>query len=211
MSHPLQLWITIPVKPLAEGKSRLASALSGDERLALTRQLVQRTLDVVLSVAGVAGVLVISRDPDVLGLAERSGALVVQETAVNGTEKTRGQEWGLNRAIEQAAAFILGRGGDALLFLPTDLPLLQAAEIDSIVRVWDQRRNCVVIAPSQSGGTNALLLSPPNAIAPAFGLGSFTRHVQLAQQRGLRVEVVESPALAWDVDTPDEYRLLVTP
>ena len=209
MAHPLQLWITIPAKPLAEGKSRLALALGADERLALTRQLVQRTLDVVLSVAGVAGVIVISRDPEVLGLADRCGALAVAEHSANGREKKDEQEWGLNRAIEQAAAFVQTRGGDALLFLPTDLPLLQAAEVALLLRVWDQRHNCVVIAPSQSGGTNALLLCPPNAIASAFGLGSFARHLQLAQQRGLHVEVVESPVLAWDVDTPDEYRLLV--
>ncbi|RLT40216.1 MAG: 2-phospho-L-lactate guanylyltransferase [Chloroflexi bacterium] len=209
MAHPLQLWITIPAKPLAEGKSRLALALGADERLALTRQLVQRTLDVVLSVAGVAGVIVISRDPEVLGLADRCGALAVAERSANGREKKDEQEWGLNRAIEQAAAFVQTRGGDALLFLPTDLPLLQAAEVALLLRVWDQRHNCVVIAPSQSGGTNALLLCPPNAIASAFGLGSFARHLQLAQQRGLHVEVVESPVLAWDVDTPDEYRLLV--
>lgn len=209
MAHPLQLWIVIPAKPLTEGKSRLATVLTGEERTALTRQWVQRTLTVASSVVGVAGVLVISRDPEILALAEAAGALPLREEGANGQAGTNGQEWGLNRAVEQAAAVVQGEGGDALLFLPTDLPLLQVEEIHMLVRAWDQRQGCVIIAPSQSGGTNALLLCPPDAIAPAFGLGSFARHTALAQQKRCQIEIVESPALAWDVDTPEEWERLL--
>jgi 2-phospho-L-lactate guanylyltransferase len=209
MSHPLRLWIAIPAKPLAEGKSRLSPVLGEAERVALTRRLVQRTLGVVSSVAGIAGILVVSRDPEILALAEGAGALALREEETNGQTGDNGPEWGLNRAIRQAAGVVLGEGGDALLFLPTDLPLLQVEDIHTLVLTWDQRPHCAVIAPSQNGGTNALLLCPPDAITPAFGLGSFARHLGLAQQQGLSVKVVESPALAWDVDTPEEWGRLV--
>jgi len=165
-----------------------------------------------LSVNGVAGVLVISRDRAVLSLAEELGARSLLETPVNGVTgewgQDEGEERGLNRAIAQAATFVQDQKGDALLFLPTDLPLLQVDDIHSIVLAWDQRRNCIVIAPSYNGGTNALLLAPPDAAPPAFGLDSFARHMRLAEENGLCVQVVESSALAWDVDTPEQYRLM---
>lgn len=207
MSAFLPLWILIPAKPLAEGKSRLAAALSPQERLALTRRLLQRTLDVALSLAGVAGVVVVSADPKILWLAEQAGAQVLREERINGDGKGFGQEWGLNRAVAQAAAFVQTQAGGALLFLPADLPLLQPEDIRAVIRAWDQRADAFVIAPSYSGGTNALLLCPPQAIAPAFGVDSFARHIRLAQDKGLRISVVESPALAWDLDTPEEYRM----
>lgn len=211
MSQPKQLWLIIPAKPLDEGKSRLASALTGQERHALARQLLARTLGVVLSVPNLAGVLVVSRDAEILALAEGYGALALRENRIerrNGAAISGEKEWGLNQAVVQAAAFARHKRGDGLLFLPTDLPLLQAEDIHRMIRAWDGRQNCVVIAPSQDGGTNALLLAPPDAITPAFGVESFARHIHLAIESGLTVEIVESPGLAWDVDTPEEYRLL---
>lgn len=211
MSQPKQLWVIIPAKPLDEGKSRLASALTGQERHALARQLLARTLGIVLSVPKLAGVLVVSRDAEILALAEGYGALALRENSIeqqNGTAISGEKEWGLNQAVVQAAGFARYKRGDGLLFLPTDLPLLQAEDIYRLMRAWDGRENCVVIAPSHDGGTNALLLAPPNAITPSFGVESFARHIHLAEAKGLSVAIVESEGLAWDVDTPAEYGLL---
>lgn len=205
-SSPSSLWIAVPVKPLAEGKSRLASVLSVDERRSLARRLYERTLDVVVRSDGAAGVLVISRDWDVLALARRVGATALaEETNGNGS---RDREAGLNRAVVQAAGWARQQGADALLVLPADLPLLQPANVDELIRAWDGRRRSVVLAPSRTGGTNGLLLAPPDAIAPAFGPQSFSRHRAQAQAAGLHLAVVDSPVLALDVDTPEEYALL---
>jgi 2-phospho-L-lactate guanylyltransferase len=63
----------------------------------------------------------------------------------------------------------------------------------------------VVIVPDRHGtGTNALVLSPPDAIEPAFGPGSFARHVAAAEAAGVPHRVEEVPGLALDVDTPDD-------
>ncbi len=63
--------------------------------------------------------------------------------------------------------------------------------------------------PDRHGtGTNALLLSPPNAIAPAFGPGSFERHRRLALAAGLRVIVAGPPSLVLDVDTREDLAAL---
>ena len=64
------------------------------------------------------------------------------------------------------------------------------------------------IAPSRDGGTNALMLQPPQAIPFAFGRDSFQRHRHLAAEAGIPVSVVESDSLVFDIDLPEDYELV---
>jgi 2-phospho-L-lactate guanylyltransferase len=61
----------------------------------------------------------------------------------------------------------------------------------------------VAIVPDRHGeGTNALVLTPPTAIRPAFGEGSCARHVAAAREAGVPFAVEELASLALDLDTP---------
>jgi 2-phospho-L-lactate guanylyltransferase len=63
-------------------------------------------------------------------------------------------------------------------------------------------------ADRHGSGTNALLLTPPDAIEPGFGPDSFERHRLRASEVGASWQV-ESPAgLALDVDTPEDLAAL---
>jgi 2-phospho-L-lactate guanylyltransferase len=56
--------------------------------------------------------------------------------------------------------------------------------------------------PDRHGtGTNGLLLTPPDAISPSFGPGSFERHRALALAAGLPCRVERPPSLLLDIDT----------
>jgi 2-phospho-L-lactate guanylyltransferase len=67
----------------------------------------------------------------------------------------------------------------------------------------------VLIVPDRHGtGTNALLLAPPDAIAPSFGPGSRERHEQAAGASGARWRVAEPRSLVLDVDTADDLAVL---
>src|SRR5690242_5229640 len=68
-------------------------------------------------------------------------------------------------------------GADCAALLPGDCPLLDPSELDSALdRVAAGR---VGVVPDRHGeGTNALLLAPPDAIGPAFGPGSRSRHLE---------------------------------
>ena len=62
-----------------------------------------------------------------------------------------------------------------------------------------------MIVPDRHGtGTNALLLSPPTAIEPAFGPGSCERHLELARQAEVSCRVEKVPSLMLDIDTPED-------
>lgn len=201
----MSLWALVPVKPFAEGKSRLAGYVSPPARQQLNRRLLRQTLETIQQADVAGGVLVVSRDAEALALAARAGAHPLREEPETATEAVPGDpESRLNSALAQAAAHAIAQGATAILVLPTDIPELTVQDVQRVAALEGAGPQ-VVIAPSGDGGTNALLLQPAWAIPFAFGPGSFQRHQQLAQAAGLPVRVVESATLAFDVDWPEDY------
>ena len=69
----------------------------------------------------------------------------------------------------------------------------------------------VLVVPDRHGsGTNALVLTPPDVLGPAFGPGSRERHEQRAREAGIAVECVSVSTLGLDVDTLDDLEALRT-
>src|SRR4051794_15980728 len=114
------LMAIVPVKPLAEAKTRLASILDVKERTALARRLLERTLLKLTRTRGIASVVVISRDEAGLRLARKYGAWSITES--NGDDDAGNT---LNRALEQARRVCVANGARAVLVVPADLPRLR--------------------------------------------------------------------------------------
>lgn len=196
----MNLWVIVPVKPFGEGKSRLDSVLDAPQRTALNRRLLRRVLDTTRESGLANHILVISRDPAVLELASATGADVMYEAGDD-----------LNGALESARAQARAAGAGAVLILPSDLPLVT---VDDLARLYALagEGDGVVIAPSRDGGTNALLLRPPQLLDFTYGPDSFRRHCRQAQKKGYRCQTLTSPTLAFDLDWPqdlDELSVLV--
>ena len=94
--------------------------------------------------------------------------------------------------------------------MPGDCPALDPGEVAALLASGDADGGAaVVIVPDRHGtGTNALLLTPPDVIAPAFGPGSFARHAGRAAAAGAVVRVAHAPSLELDVDTPGDLAAL---
>ena len=186
----MKLWVLVPVQPLGKGKSRLSAVLSVEERAELSRRILVRELGVIQDAQIAERTLVVSRDPLVLAEAEQMGVTALRE-----------QRPGLNHALRQARRAAVTGFAQAVLVLPADLPLLTAADLQRMA-AQAVAGAPVTIAPSHDGGTNALLLSPPDIIDFAFGVESFARHLELARQAGVAPQIVHSPTLALDIDWP---------
>src|SRR6266540_7490480 len=194
----MTLWAIVPVKPLRRGKSRLAGALSEDERTELNRTLLQNTLKTLSDIKELEEVLVISRDPQALTIARHSGARTVQED---------GQP-GLNTALKRATVVAQVYATRGVLVLPADLPLISREDILVIIDRAG-KPPVVVIAPDRRGkGTNALLMSPAGLIEYDFGEDSFARHCARAKKAEARLEIVELPTLGLDLDLPEDLELV---
>lgn len=191
----MRIHALIPVKDLAHAKSRLMPPLSGEQRSALTLNMLTH----VIAAARESGILdritVISPDATVLDRAGKQGACPL-------LQRTRG----LNPALDEARADAIARDADAILVLHADLPGITGSEIAAMVALLPAPP-AVVLAPDHTGtGTNALLLAPPDAIPFQFGPGSFALHRAAIASRGLPYAIARAPGIADDVDTPDDVR-----
>jgi 2-phospho-L-lactate guanylyltransferase len=138
-------------------------------------------------------VVVISRDKGVRRLAKEAGAWALVEAGSQ-----------LNGAIRQARQWVVANGGESLLILPGDLPLLDLSDLTGMIALG-QAAPVVVIAPDRrQEGTNALLLHPPGLMDVAFGENSFRKHLQAARQAGLEPHLYHSPTIAFDLDWPED-------
>ena len=210
----MSLWTIIPVKPFSEGKSRLAGYISPPTRRALNRNLLTRTLDAIRLAQIEAEIVVVSRDNEALDLAARLGSHdLTEEPSAPQSLETGSQpfptapEIQLNAALAQAARYAMARGATKVLILPTDMPNLTAEDVRTLASPTN-RDPQIIIAPSRDGGTNALMLQPAQAIPFAFGRDSFLRHQRLAAEAGIPIRVVESDSLLFDIDLPEDYRLV---
>lgn len=195
----MTLWAIVPVKPLRRGKSRLAGALSEDERTHLNQVLLEHTLKTLGEIKEVEHVLVVSRDPHALTIARNHGARTVRED---------GQPH-LNTALKRATVVAQMHATRGVLVLPADLPLLTREDIQSLLeRAVDPP--VVVIAPDRhQKGTNALLISPSGLIEYDFGENSFKRHCERARKAGARLEIVNLPSLGLDLDLPADLDIVL--
>ena len=193
------LLAAVPVKDLVNAKQRLVPALSPRERRELARAMLEDVLDAL--VAALPGsVFVVTTDPDVQALVRAGGAECLTESA------NRGHTAAVAFAQREAAA----RGVTRFLTLPGDVPCVTPGEISAVCRTLDEEPGAVFV-PSRSGlGTNAVLLTPADAIPLTFGEPSFANHLATARSAGLTPRVLRLPGLGLDIDAPEDLRLLLT-
>ena len=181
----------LPVKSFRAAKTRLAQDL-GQPQPELAEEMAAGVLRALCD-SKVDGVLVVTRERKVMDLADELGAEIVEEDDLRG--HSAAATLGVRRALELGAERVLLAAGDC--------PLLTAGEIDALLD-RHSGEGVVILADRHGTGTNGLLLAPPTAIPPSFGMGSRERHAELAHHRGMPWTVEDVPAFAFDVDTADD-------
>ncbi len=184
----------LPVKRFARAKQRLGASVEDPLRLELARAMVADVLFALGETEALERTYVVTREPEAVHAARAGGASVVEDE----------REDGQSAAAELGVARALAEGFERVLCVPGDCPTLDPAELSELLARSEAqaRSGLVVIVPDRHGtGTNALLLSPPDAIAPSFGPDSFERHLELAARAGVSSLIRRLPTLALDIDT----------
>ncbi len=185
----------LPVKGFGRAKQRLRAAVPDGPRAGLVEAMVGDVLAALGEVEGLAGVIVVTAEPAAAALAHDAGAEVVHDPT----------EVGQNEAVELGIARACARGAERVLLLPGDCPALDPADVETLLATAAS----VVVVPDRHGtGTNSLLLSPPRAIATAFGPGSRARHEAAAHAAGVSCRVLALETLGMDADTPEDLAAL---
>jgi 2-phospho-L-lactate guanylyltransferase len=191
----------LPVKRFTAAKQRLDNDLSDGTRRALAEAMVTDVLIALRRAKRVDEVLVVSGESMAVALAAGYDAAAVVDDP---------EDAGHSAAAERGVAAAIERGATRVLLVPGDCPALDPAEVDHLLAEADDvQPPDVVVVPDRHGtGTNALLLTPPDAIRPAFGPGSRERHERLAAEAGASVASIDVPTLGLDVDTVEDLAAL---
>lgn len=193
----MSLHAILPIKTFEEAKQRLASELSAGPRRSLAESMFSDVLIALRRARSVDSILVVSSDNSAQRIAGGHGADILEDLG-------RGHSEAAALGIAHAAE----RGATRVLLVPGDCPLLSPAELDELAGRPANPRSALIVPDRHGTGTNALLLSPPDALTPSFGPDSASRHHRLALEQGTEPEVVPVPSLALDIDTPEDLAAL---
>jgi 2-phospho-L-lactate guanylyltransferase len=155
----------LPVKRFDDAKQRLGDALRTDVLTALRRA---RRIDAVVVVTSEHGANALARAHDARTIRDPD-------------------EPGHSPAASEGVRWALEQGARRAVLVPGDCPALDPTEVDDLLLAHPHSEARVTIVPDRHGtGTNALVLCPPDAIAPSFGPGSRKRHEALDDLAALR-------------------------
>jgi 2-phospho-L-lactate guanylyltransferase len=186
-------WVIVLVKDLDQAKQRLGDVLDAKARRALALRNAERAIR-----AAAAGDhrLVVGGSAEVKEIAERLGVEAVIERRQQGQNVAA--KLGIKHALEAKAR--------AVLILSSDLPLVTAKSVREMLTAASRVATpAVVAAPAIGrGGTNALYISPPDAISLHFGADSLTAFRNEAESKGVNFAVHKSDAIALDLDEPED-------
>ena len=181
----------IPMKPLAQGKTRLGRQFNQSERADLTAGMLQR---VIAAIKGTSIGLfwVIGGDDRVRHLVRNQDGIWLPDMGRN-----------LNDTVSKAFAKAFHEGYSAL-YLPGDLPFIKPSDVINLIRS-SERRNNITLAPARrDGGTNGILVPRGTYFQPELGERSFAKHLSQAAKMEISVAICYSHGLGFDLDTVDD-------
>ena len=186
----------LPVKRFGAAKTRLGAALGAGARRALAEAMLADVLAALGLSRCLDEIVVVTGEPSAGALACAHGARVVRD------DDEQGQSAAARIGLRAAAS------ARRAVLVPGDCPALDAVELDALLATVPPAPSVVVVPDRHGSGTNALVLTPPSAIVPAFGPGSRARHEAVAKAAGVACAVAQLPSLALDIDTGEDLEAL---
>ncbi|MFP6639478.1 MAG: 2-phospho-L-lactate guanylyltransferase [Myxococcota bacterium] len=184
----------IPVKSLAQSKSRLATEFAQPELEALSLAMLEDLLSALLATPALKRIAVATPDDRAAELVRRLGG-----------EALHGPDPGLKAAIDGAASKLHLGDHDALLVVLGDLPDARPEDLQELFDKLDELDGpAAALAPSSDGGTSALLRRPHTAIPSCFGPESAARHREAAAAAGVPLCEIALPSLDLDLDSIED-------
>ena len=177
----------IPMKPLADCKTRLSRGLTAEERGDLVIGMLRRVL-LAIKGASLEVFWVVGGDWRIRNLARNFDGLWMEDPGRN-----------LNDTVDKSFDKASQRGYSAL-YLPGDLPFLKPSDLTSLIRSAGQGRNIVLAPARRDSGTNGILIPPGLAFKPELGNRSFAKHLGQAGKLGISVAICYSEGLGFDLD-----------
>jgi 2-phospho-L-lactate guanylyltransferase len=192
VSPSADIWAIVPIKELEGAKQRLAPLLSPAQRRALIEVMMGEVLEAVAGAKSLAGLLVVTLDPQATAVASRLGARVV----------TDGARDGHTGSVTAGLRLLAREGHGGMITLPADIPAAASAEIDQVVAAHLAAPSFTISPAHDDLGSNAVICSPPDSVPLRFGENSYFPHLEAARRCGIEPTVIRQPGIAMDIDHP---------
>ena len=193
-------WAILPVKEMVGAKQRLAPLLSPEERIALMQVMLRDVLAALSVTQGLAGIAVVTLDPWAEALARQYGAQII----------TEGAREGHTGAVTAAAAVLQAGGIAAILTMPGDIPAVKTPEVEALIAAGSAAPAFIIAPAHDEQGSNAILMSPPDAVKLRFGEDSYFPHLAAARAAGIAPQILRLPGIAMDIDHPEDIARFAT-
>lgn len=192
----------VPVKKFDQSKSRLSPLLQNDERIELSRTLLQDILNTLLLCRELTKIVVVTSDPSAKEITENLGLECLIQPKDNG----------VNSAIRCADRYLYQANIGTSITIPCDLPLLLRQDIDYVCHYIPGRSASVIICPSYKfDGTNLLVRNPFNIFSDTrYDCSSFRGHLEASIKAGAYTRVLLCSRLMIDLDTPEDLSLVLS-
>ena len=193
----------LPLKEFAAAKQRLSGLLSAPERAQLFQAMVEDVLAALTAHAGIARVVICSRDHSAVWLARYYGIEFLDEALLQCSD--------LNSAVNAASLSLRQRGCDELLVVHGDLPMLHARDISEFLRIhYNGAEHAVTMAPDRrNSGTNLLAWRSVPNFSAQYGVDSLQRHCRQAREFGVAPALCDLTGARCDIDEPEDLALLL--
>lgn len=193
------MWAVLPAKDFVDAKQRLAPVLNSAQRNALFRAMLEDVIATLVTVRGLDGILMVTRERGAESLARMYGLRLLHE------DRNRGQ----SAAVAAAAALLAKEGATGIITVPGDAPLATAEDIERVLAAHGKAPAMTIVPSHDRRGSNCIAVSPPDLIDFRFGHDSFEPHLAEARKAGVQPRILEVPGLALDIDTPDDLHALL--
>ncbi len=194
------IWAVIPVKEFNGAKHRLSALLTPPERRLLAVTMLTDMLNAVAGCRLLAGVMIVTLDPDAKALGAKIGARVVTEGARDGH----------TGSVNVGRGLLAGEGRGGMITMPGDIPAARADEIDAVLSAHLAAPSFTISPAHDDLGSNAVVCSPPpNWVPLRFGDNSYFPHLDAARLQGVEPTVIRQPGIAMDIDHPVDLALFL--
>ncbi|MEU3890160.1 2-phospho-L-lactate guanylyltransferase [Streptomyces sp. NPDC029041] len=189
----MQWTLVVPLKPLAQAKSRLADTADEGLRPDLALAFAQDTVAAALACPGVGDVAVVTDDLRAGRELAALGAAIIPDEPGGG----------LNAALAHATRAVRSaRPARAVAALNADLPALRPAELSRVLDAAAEFPRAF-LPDAAAIGTTLLSAAPGRELRPAFGTDSRARH---RASGAVELPLTAVDSVRQDVDTGDDLR-----
>jgi len=185
--------IVIPMKSLGASKSRLEKHLPKNIKDKIVLKLFCNTLEKIKNVIdyidGSFNLVVLTNCEEISEITRKKNIQIIKDK----------YDKNLSFSLQFAAEWASKRKYLSMCIFPADIAGLNIEDIKTFL-LYSNKDRYAVLCPSYDLGTNALFISPPNAIKFNFGKKSFLSHINLASNAGLKPVILSLESIKYDID-----------